>query len=68
MDRLKPLKSLNLDLNLMKNWKLWKKYFILFMALQNMTRILTTVIDSFCVCHTAFIQQVMFAKTEYPKC
>ena len=32
MDRLKPLKSLNLDLNLMENWKLWKQYFILFMA------------------------------------
>ena len=22
----------------------------------------------FCICHMAFIQQVMFAKIEYPKC
>ena len=32
MDRLKPLKALNLDGNLLQNWKSWKQDFNLFMA------------------------------------
>ena len=32
MDRLEPSKPLNLDRNLLQNWKSWKQEFILFMA------------------------------------
>ena len=32
MDRLKPSKLLNLDGNLLQNWKSWKQDFILFMT------------------------------------
>ena len=32
MDKLKPLKPLNLDGNLLQDWKLWKQQFYLFMT------------------------------------